>query len=343
MDEDGVSDGMRRTLETLGGKDAAVSLLQFLEANYQSRKWLVVVTDSQLNYDHSRGFHTVQLNNSALFAAAISADRDDSPTFTHLASALFNEFKFPIVTVSNMKRVPTGLGLSLIAKDGAHDIHQYFNRYLAPLWTDGRLGVESIAITTPCGKTMDGYVSVSASKGFKWKRITNQDDCANKHLIVVPTTVASEPEEKSDRGCLLRNEYGRVYLSVEGNSKENGALINLELYWKNSTGQRWWFVNNQLVNDNGKCLTAWTEKSWYLYQYDCHPDWAGQIWIRHGLQIVNGFRFCLAFIGINNNDSNMYVIQDICDSTPPFLWYDWRISCQENRRDSQEYTHLYLD
>ena len=126
----------------------------------------------------------------------------------------------------------------------------------------------------------------------------------------------------------LRNELGRVYLSAKEVSE--GAVIDSELEFKNSPSQRWRFVNNQLVNGNGKCLTAWTKRSWYLYQYDCHPDWAGQIWIRHGLQIVNGFRLCLAF----ENSSD--VVQNHCDSTSQFLWYtNWETYNKDASNESK--------
>ena len=127
---------------------------------------------------------------------------------------------------------------------------------------------------------------------------------------------------------LLRNEYGQAYLSVQGDSNQEATSIILESKWRNTTGQRWRFIDNQLRNDFGKCLTAWTEQSWYLYQYDCHSDWAGQTWYRHGFQIVNGFNMCLSYEGKKDGRS-MYVVQDLCDSTPPFLWYDWDTSCED--------------
>ena len=321
-----VAKEIRRILENKEsvGTDKSILakyLLEFLEENYKTRKWLVVVSDENQNtqFDQSRGFHTANFNGT--FAAAISADRTNSPHFSNSTNALLETFRFPVETIK--KKVSE---LYLRTKDQPQHIHQHFNRFLIPSWMDGRLGVESMAITTPCSTTdqkMNDYVTILASSDFQWKKITNKDDCANKQIIVVPSSSDEKPIMKiirNQQSSPLRNEIGRHYLSVKENSKTEGAYVTLDRHWRNATGQRWRFVNNQLVNDNGKCLTAWTSRSWYLFQYDCHSDWAGQIWIRHGLQIVNGFRFCLT---VREEGSAECVVQDLCDSTPPFIWYNW--------------------
>ena len=323
-----VSHDILGIIERQSGNDLGIvahALLEHLEEKYIARKWMVIVfSDRNLtNFRHSAGFHTAFTNNT--FAAATSSlDESDSPDFTDYANALLQDFRFPIETVSNAT-----FGLSLKAKDRARDFHQHFNRFLATLPMEERLEIQSMAISTHCStseKKMGDYFTVLTSSGFKWTKITNQDDCANKQLIVIPASIpiydeiANRKASKQYNG-VLHNEFGRAYLSVEGNSKEDGAYVTADGAWRNRTGQKWTFVNNHLKNENGKCLTAWTERSTYLYQYDCHPDWAGQVWIRHGLQIVNGFRFCLA-IRERREDSAMYVVQDMCDSTPPFIWYN---------------------
>ena len=322
-----VSHDILGIIERQSGNDLGIvahALLEHLEEKYIARKWMVIVfSDRNLtNFRHSTGFHTAFTNN--IFAAATSLDESDSPDFTDYANALLQDFRFPIETVFNAT-----FGLSLKAKDRARDFHQHFNRFLATLPMEERLEIQSMAISTHCStseKKMGDYFTVLTSSGFKWTKITNQDDCANKQLIVIPASIpiydeiANEKTSKQYNG-VLRNEFGRAYLSVEGNSKEDGAYVTADGAWRNRTGQKWTFVNNQLKNENGKCLTAWTERSTYLYQYDCHPDWAGQVWIRHGLQIVNGFRFCLS-VRERREDSAMYVVQDMCDSTPPFIWYN---------------------
>ena len=322
-----VSHDILGIIERQSGNDLGIvahALLEHLEEKYIARKWMVIVfSDRNLtNFRHSTGFHTAFTNNT--FAAATSLDESDSPDLTDYANALLQDFRFPIETVSNAT-----FGLSLKAKDRARDFHQHFNRFLATLPMEERLEIQSMAISTHCStseKKMGDYFSVLTSSSFKWTKITNQDECVNKQLIVIPASIpiydeiANEKTSKQYNG-VLRNEFGRAYLSVEGNSKEDGAYVTADGAWRNRTGQKWTFVNNQLKNENGRCLTAWTERSTYLYQYDCHPDWAGQVWIRHGLQIVNGFRFCLA-IRERREDSAMYVVQDTCDSTSPFIWYN---------------------
>ena len=303
----------------------AGALLQYLEENYPTKKWMVIVlpipSGQQTNIHYSKGFYVARSKDT--FAAAISVDGTDLPDFTDDANSLLRDFRLPLETITKIDQMEFGLR----AKDGAQNYHQHFDRFLIPLWTNGRLGVESMSITTPCitsEKKTEDYVAILTSKGFKWKRITNHDECDNKQLIVVPNLeeIASQKPSTQCNKTLL-NEFAQSYLSVEGDSKEEGSYVTLDRFWRNATGQRWKFVNNQLVN-NGKCLTAWTERSWYLYQYDCHPDWAGQIWIRHGLQIVNGFRFCLA---VREEGSAVRVVQDLCDSTPPFIWYNLDASC----------------
>ena len=337
LDERKVGDEMLRILENRRENETKIELanelLHHLEANYNSRIWLVIVLDegrsSHINLDHSSGFHTA--NSTGIFAVAISVDKIDPPDFSGSANVLLNDFRFPIETVSE---APFSTGLSLKCKNQAQDFHLIFQKFLIPLWDDGQFGVESVAITTPCSmadRKMNDYVSVSASSVFKWKRIKNQDECANKQIIVIPSSRFGESKMLNSDGMnqmsSLRNELGRVYLSAKEVSE--GAVIDSELEFKNSPSQRWRFVNNQLVNGNGKCLTAWTKRSWYLYQYDCHPDWAGQIWIRHGLQIVNGFRLCLAF---ENSD----VVQNHCDSTSQFLWYtNWETYNKDASNESK--------
>ena len=311
-----VREEMRKVMETLKDrKTIADALLRHLESKYNNRKWLVVVHDGVQSYNLTEGFYNASVDGST-FAAAISVSGQE---LSPLSVNRFNEFRFPIKTVSK----------ELKSIEEAQDIHRCWNRYLGPF----KLGIESIVIVTPCGKEIKDYVTIVNSRDFIWKRIANQDKCANKRIIVVPVSnnLQGNCSQHLDNVQLsdgwLRNEVDDKkigYLSVQGDTAAEGTSITLDPGWRNVTGQRWRFVNNQLVNGYGKCLTAWTSRYLYLYQYDCHPDWAGQIWIRHGLQIVNGFRYCLA----SQRQIDDYVIQDNCDSTPSFLW-DWDVECKE--------------
>lgn len=91
----------------------------------------------------------------------------------------------------------------------------------------------------------------------------------------------------------LRSQFNSMYLTVKDNSKKDRALIVLDKEWRNDTGQRWRFVNNQLRNDHGKCLSAYHKSDSYLYQYDCSKNWKEMLWYRNGMQIVNGRHQCL--------------------------------------------------
>lgn len=139
----------------------------------------------------------------------------------------------------------------------------------------------------------------------------------------------------NDNG-LLRNEFGQAYLSVQGDSCQDGAYVILDRQWRNSSGQRWKFINNQLANDHGKCLTVSTLSS-FLFQRSCNFSYTAynkmrQTCRRKGLQIVtnniNPLRarllnnMFLAFVG-SKDDDTMYAILEKCDFAPPFLWYDW--------------------
>jgi hypothetical protein len=67
----------------------------------------------------------------------------------------------------------------------------------------------------------------------------------------------SYEEQNGEKDGLLRNEFGQAYLSVQGDSSQDGAYVILDRQWRNSSGQRWKFINNQLVNDHGISSINW--------------------------------------------------------------------------------------
>ena len=318
----------------------ADEVLRFLEKKH-GNAWLVISMlleddnqhlNKEIDFYYSRGFHATVYN--GILTAAISVERINASEFSELTESRIKDFRFPVETIKNSTKAPLGLGLSLKPKEEAREIYKHFKRHMAQSTSQNHLGVEFFVVITPCataGRKAENSAAIAASEGFKWKKITNQDDCANKQVIAIPTRKIS-PARCPQKSAHLYNVNGHdsapVYLSVANNLNKEGEYVTLEREGANATGQRWNFVNNQLRNGNNKCLTAWTERSWYLYQYDCHPDWAGQIWIRHGLQIVNGFRFCLTFQGLRDNPV-MYATQELCDSTLPFLWFDGDSNCEE--------------
>ena len=335
---------------TKGREAVADNLLQFLEIKYETKKWIVLVhpeTGAHSNVYSavtSGGFHSVSSNR--MIATAISIDRalnlDDLP---------LTDFQFPIETVNNFFQNPPTIGYSLKTISAARDVHEYLSLYLKLL--RNQVMIESLVIETPCKSSeeeMNKIVIVVASNGTQRTQFINNGSCIENLVLLVPvnsihnsstsnlnadtlSSVHPDCNNQTDfnfnQNGLLRNEFGQGYLSVQGESSQEATSIILESEWRNTTGQRWQFINNQLKNEFGKCLTAWTEQSWYLYQYDCHSDWAGQIWYRHGFQIINGFNMCLSFEGGKIFFRKMFVIQDLCDSTPPFLWYDWDTTCWE--------------
>jgi hypothetical protein len=349
-DEDNVPNEMRDVIKeywTQGREVVTDALLQFLEDKYETKKWIVIVlpetgSQSDVYSAISGGFHSV--SEKGMSAIAISVDRALILDWVPL-----KEFQMPIETVNNIFQNPPGIGFSLKPKRAARDVHEYLSLYLKPL--RNQFIIESLVIQTPCQSSeeeMKKIVTVATSNGTENSQIINDHGgCIGHFILIVPvssshinSSLIAEPSvhqdcvnqvdfNASNQTGLLRNEFGQAYLSVLGDSSLEAASIFLKSEWRNTTGQRWRFVDNQLKNDFGKCLTAWDIQSWslYLYQYDCHSDWAGQKWYRHGFQIVNGFNMCLSYK--SSKSGLMYVVQDLCDSTPPFLWYNWDTACED--------------
>ena len=212
--------------------------------------------------------------------------------------------------------------ISMLLEDGNQHLNKEINLYYsrgfhAAIYNvilTAAISVERIDAPELAGRKAENSAAIAASEGFKWKKITNQDDCANKQVIAIRTRKISPARCLQKSANLYKingHDSAPVYLSVVNNLKKEGEYITLEREWANATGKRWNCVNNQLRNENNKWMTAWIERSWYLYQYDCHPDWADKIWIRHGLQIVNGFHFCLTedLYGVPNGHTFYQYIQ----------------------------------
>jgi hypothetical protein len=164
---------------------------------------------------------------------------------------------------------------------------------LLPLGVKSRADIETLVIKVDPAK-----VIVVASGGTEYTQFSDDLNCC--HLVMVvpvkPTAKSSIPATSDKLMCdyklgkdsgLLRNEFSQAYLCILGDTRQEGLPIILDVKWRNNSGQRWRFVDNQLMNGHGKCLTDWTRGSSLLYQYDCRRDWVGQIWHRNDLQIVN--------------------------------------------------------
>ena len=340
MNERNVAEEIRIVINnnfTQGRQNIAKILLNFLDDKYDMKRWIVVVSpdtgDSSKVYSiQSAGFHTASSN--GIFAAAISFY--PSPELITEVNARMKDFKFPIESYYYLD-----VSYRLREKASARDVYDYLNRYMSPLRTSrSEAVIESIVVETPCTATEEAFkifVTVTSSNDTGYVALNNKGNCINHLVVIVPVKpFNSSATALQDLQCyndgvqngLLRNEFGQAYLSVLNDSSQEAAYVILDRTWKNSTGQRWKFVNNQLVNEHGKCLTAWILTSTYLYQYNCQMDWMGQIWYRVGLNIVNGFNLCLAYKS-TPNDPVMYLVQAQCDSTPPYLWYEWDADCED--------------
>ena len=155
--------------------------------------------------------------------------------------------------------------------------------------------------------------------------MTGGNLCALYNLCLDPVIT------KTDSNCfaksgMLRNAFSQGYLSVVNDPKEmHGTCVILD--WRNSTGQKWRFINGRLRNGHGHCLTI-KPNNYTLYQYRCVTDWPKQDWVRHGMQIarptIDGSMACVAV-----NDALQPVLDDKCLTNARYLWYDWDVDCED--------------
>jgi hypothetical protein len=319
-------------------KAVADSLLEFLEDKYDTKKWIVVVLpnlpeDWITRYGNWSGITSAKwlyVFEKGTAALVISVNRSDLSELSRSIHNFIEKFNIPIRTLPNLL-----FGISKYHVS-VKEIHENLNRFLLPLRTKSRADIDTLIIKVDPAK----QVTVVASNGTEYMRLSDELNCCHL-LMVVPVRQTAKISisatsnlcgynlrKNSNAAGILRNEYSQAYLSILGDTRQDGLPIILDRVWRNSSGQRWRFVNNQLINDHDKCLTTWTRGSSLLYQYDCHRDWIGQVWHRNGLQIVNGYQMCLDYDGVTL-DGTMKVVQNYCDSTPSFLWADWDTSCED--------------
>ena len=328
-DERNVTSEMLRTLQTnklnINRADLTNHLLGLLEDKYDTKKWIVVVLneivkDDRIEHLKSAGFHTAAAN--GLFALAISvATPEDSPELYRLKSRTFdNYFKFPFAN----------------KRDSVFEISQYLSRYLTPLRTSD---VETLVVRTPCASSelemMQSFVTVKSSAGLGKTYLTNDGTCVSYLAIVaIPSSNSNINSEcryqdtsnvpSTNLGGLLRNEVTQSYLTLKDDSSKSYVILEERRMGHESNAQRWRFVNFTLRSDIGKCLTVVKgEKSHVRAEYCSTPLDETQKWMRHGLQIVNGFNKCLSL----NHEKG--IVQSQCDYRPSYLWYDWDVDCED--------------
>lgn len=340
----------------LDKKSLADSLLEFLESKYDINKWIVVLMEWKLYskpfyytqleeywktfpsavsdfVDSSEGFHKATFQNDLALALPIDGEANFSETI-NLMNDHFKEFQIPLTyrqakwkngygdpssgyTHCNAIDHRWNFGEQGRLSSGSGGISEHLRVFWMPTLTDGRLDVEMLSVD----QTGFEKVVIVASKGAEYLRLPTTSNCPNLLVSLIPTkpivpkSCSYNPVNVDGSGP-LRNKYRNAYLSVKRDSSAKGAYIILDRELKNSSAQVWQFANDKLMNEFGKCLTAWNRGSWYLHQYDCHHNWPGQRWTRHGLQLVNGYGFCL-----DSERPNMYPIQNYCNSHSSFMWY----------------------
>ncbi|XP_046654322.1 uncharacterized protein LOC124346274 isoform X2 [Daphnia pulicaria] len=324
-DEGNVSHEMRQILKATSDqskKSVADSLLEFLENKYDTKRWIVVLLSkkwSKVNketwdeifeafyIDCSKGFHKTTYKSD--FAVAVSVDKEGDFSATRtLMDSHFKEFEIPLWTVCIHAR----------------STNKLLRQFWIPILTvTDQLDVESLSVA----QTGFENVITVASKGAKYVWLPTSNVCGSSVLVIprtpiVPKSACSYNPVRAQKSGRLRNLDGQGYLSVKYDSSQEGAYVILEQESRRSPGQTWTFVNNQLRNGFGKCLTAWTSDSWYLYQYDCHHNWPGQKWTRRGLHFRNGYNFCL-----DGSSRNRYAIQNFCRSGSSFMWQNLDTDC----------------
>jgi hypothetical protein len=117
-------------------------------------------------------------------------------------------------------------------------------------------------------------VIVVASGGTEYTQFSDDLNC--NHLVMVvpvkPTAKSSIPATSDKLMCdyklgkdsgLLRNEFSQAYLSILGDTRQEGLPIILDVEWRNNSGQRWRFFDNQLMNGHGKCFRLGLEDLLY--------------------------------------------------------------------------------
>jgi hypothetical protein len=348
-DEGNVSHEMRQILEATSGrstKSVADSLLEFLENKYDTKRWVVVLlsniwwkpnketwdttrfADGDEKYGAfwfvcSKGFHKTTYKSDLAVAVSVDKEGDFSATRT-LMDSHFKEFENPLWGDDD------GLGCIY-----ARSTNEHFRQFWVPILTvTDRLDVESLSVEQD---SFENVITV-ASKGAEYVRLPTSAGCPSTFSAfststssialviprtpIVPKSACSYNPVRAQKSGRLRNLDGLGYLSVKDDSSQEGAYVILEQESRRSPGQTWTFVNNQLRNGFGKCLTAWKYHSWYLYQYDCHHNWPGQKWTRRGLQILNGYGFCL-----DGSSRNRYAIQHYCRPWSSFMWHNLDTDC----------------
>jgi hypothetical protein len=360
-DETNVSDEMRQIMNaelTQDRQTVADSLLEFLEEKYDTKKWIVLVQEkSWENSVWTAGFHQASVRNDAAFAISVDRRAENLTEFTSSMLDLhLKEFSLPPYCHTR------GDGYTCDCLS-SFQTGKYLDRFLIPVRAKSKVEMETLASSEKETQNLTVATSNQGERFFSMYSSYRTHDFRLKWchhwVIVVPKRPAAssinnpssphsspssshlrnpiecsyDPDQAAEEYGPLRNEGAQAYLTVQGDSNEEGASIILDREWRNSSGQKWKFVDGQLRNGLGKCLTLWWNVvflGWAnVYQYDCDRHWPHQKWDQFGLHIIHVGRFCLTFIGQVYQGPMSVQLYRFCDSSSRFIWYNRDTDCED--------------
>jgi hypothetical protein len=221
---------------------AGSSHLEFLSVN-------------KVHFTHSGKFRTVSVHGT--FVAAISVDQSAIDLIEFVDFNL-EKFRIPIHTSAQYGMTTImqwAQGYRLRWDKRLLMIHENLHLFLTPVRK--RVVVETMVVETHCTSTeeeFDEMVTIVGSNGTQWRWKSDEFDdygktgwCIDSLVIVVPVNSSSAwnssmststfDELENYESCenqdaetfgLLRNEFGQAYLSVQGDSSQDGAYIILD-------------------------------------------------------------------------------------------------------------------
>jgi hypothetical protein len=375
--ETNVSNEMRQIMKaelTRSRKTVADSLLEFLEEKYDTKKWIVLVKERSIwseNSVLSGGFHYAKVRNVVAFAISVDRRVGNFSELENLIHIYLKKFVISPWCSPQSCRCFKSINIA-----------NYLDRFLIPVRAKSEVETEMFVFAEMGWQNFIGAISkdltINPDKIISHSNDANDTKC-HHWVIVIPTWPAItfnpspspsrlrnqiecsyDPDRAAQDYGPLRNERTQSYLSVQGDSSEEGASIILDRQWRNSSGQKWKFVDGQLRNKFGKCLTLRSSLNklfglfHYLYQYNCEPDRPDQKWdLDDGLQIINDRKYCLGFPGEVHQETMFVRGERACDLSPSYIWYNRNTDCEDalvipsttngSRPLRNEYSRLVLD
>ncbi len=353
-DETNVSHEMRQIMKatlTPDRQTVADSLIEFLGDKYDTKMWIVMVQEKSFweNSVLSGGFHHASVQNVVAYAISID-HRVLAMNFSELLNSIDLHLK-PFV-------IPAWCSPERCWCYNSFEIADYLNRFLIPVRAKSEVKTEMLVFaemgwqnliiaisdedqTTNPESIISTHSNETKDKCHHWAIVIPTKPAISFNPSPSPSRLRNQIECSYDLDRVaqeygpLRNERARAYLSVQGDSKEEGVAIILDREWRNSSGQKWKLVDGQLRNGFGKCLTLRSSLNkffglfHYLYQYNCDLNQPEQKWDVEGLQITNDRTYCLGFPGKVHQETMFVRGVYFCDLSPSFIWYNWDTDCED--------------